>query len=89
MKGVSEPLDESAFDEGLIVRGCHIIQYNTDRQEAVKQHRLKTLETVYSPILAFAKGPSTFQEYLEKNRLSVSIHFSWCCENYLLFLHID
>ncbi|CAH0775454.1 unnamed protein product [Bemisia tabaci] len=73
MKGVSEPLDESAFDEGLIVRGCHIVQYNTDRQEAVKQHRLKTLETVYSPILAFAKGPSTFQEYLEKNRLSFSL----------------
>jgi lysosomal alpha-mannosidase len=75
-KGVVEPLDEHAFGNGLVARGKHVIQFNSDEEKAVTAHRLRTLETVYHPIITFANTPFDLSQWLTNYNKSVSLTIS-------------
>lgn len=74
-KGVVEPLDETAFGEGLVIRGKHVVQFN-HIPVAADAHRRKAVETAFRPVPSFAKTNLTFDEWREKYNSSVRHMFS-------------
>lgn len=70
-KGVVEPLDETAFGEGLVVRGTHTVQLNSLNM-AADAHRLKTVETVYAPVSMVAKSTFQLNDWISRFNKNVS-----------------
>lgn len=69
-KGVSEPLNETAFETGLIVRGTHTVQIN-DIAESVDAYRLKAIQSAYHPVPSFAKTELTIEQWFNQFNKSV------------------
>lgn len=74
-KGVVEPLDETAFGEGLVIRGKHVVQFN-HVLVAADAHRRKAVETAFRPVPSFAKTNLTFEEWRKKYNSNVRHMFS-------------
>lgn len=70
--GVVEPLDETAFGEGLVVRGKHTVQLNSITW-AAEPYRFKAAESAYGPISLLAKTNFKLEEWTNKFNKNVSI----------------
>lgn len=70
--GVVEPLDETAFGEGLIVRGKHTVQLNTI-PSAAEAYRFKAAESAYGPISLFANTKFKLDEWKNKYNKNISL----------------
>ena len=71
--GVGEPLNESAYGQGLVVRGKHWLQFETGGEaSAAKRHRLKAQEIFMDAILTFAPTTLTFEDWKSKFNMEFS-----------------
>lgn len=61
--GVGEALDETAFGQGLVVRGTEWIQVDDDVGEANRRHRLRAQQAFMDVELTFAPAKSGFEAY--------------------------
>ena len=62
--GVGEPLNETAFGKGLVVRGKHWFQYESGGfAQAAKRHRFKAQETFMDAHLTFMPTEKSFQDW--------------------------
>merc|ERR1719242_2067763 len=52
--GVGEALNETAFGQGLVVRGKHWLQLSREKGQAARRHRLKAQQAFMDVILTFA-----------------------------------
>ncbi|XP_026806272.1 lysosomal alpha-mannosidase-like [Rhopalosiphum maidis] len=81
-QGVSEPLDENQYGEGMVTRGKHILHFN-ELDKAAKAHRLSALHTVMQPVVTLAPTHMESNEWVSKfsatykllnNSLPLNIH---------------
>ena len=63
--GVGEALNETAFGQGLVVRGKHWLQLSREKGEAARRHRLKAQQAFMDVILTFAPTQMTAREYVD------------------------
>lgn len=61
--GVGEALNETAYGQGLVVRGKHWLQFSNDKTMAARRHRLKSQQIFMDVLLSFAPTKRSFQEY--------------------------
>ena len=61
--GVGEALNETAYGQGLVVRGKHWLQFSNDKTMAARRHRLKSQQIFMDVLLSFAPTKMSFQEY--------------------------
>ena len=62
--GVGEPLNESAYGQGLVVRGKHWLQYEINGEAAASQrHRFKAQEVFMDTQLTFVPTSLTFAQW--------------------------
>ena len=62
--GVGEPLNESAYGQGLVVRGKHWLQYEINGEAAASvRHRLKGQEIYMDAQLTFVPTSLTFEQW--------------------------
>ena len=65
--GVGEPLNENAFGQGLVVRGKHWLQYESQGfVQASKRHRFKAQEIFMDAQLTFIPTFISFQGNIHK-----------------------
>ena len=60
--GVGEPLNETAFGQGLVVRGRHLLLLDTPSSSAVN-HRILSQEFFMKPLATFALTSMSYDEY--------------------------
>lgn len=71
--GVGEPLNESAYGQGLVVRGKHWLQYELGGQaEASKRHRFKAQEIYMDSILSFIPTSLSLAAWKDKYLMEYS-----------------
>lgn len=71
--GVGEPLNESAYGQGLVVRGKHWIQYDIDGPAAASvRHRFKAQEIFMDTILSFIPTTLSLQDWKDKYQMEYS-----------------
>ncbi|XP_075234905.1 lysosomal alpha-mannosidase-like [Lycorma delicatula] len=95
-KGVTEPLDEIQFGEGLVARGTHVIEFGAVTN--LKNHRLTSRSIISSPWVSFSKTKVSYKDWFSvykniqderilKNPLPDEIHLltlQWWTENSIL-----
>jgi len=64
-QGVSEPLDENQYGEGMVTRGKHILHFN-ELDKAAKAHRLSALHTAMQPVVTLAPTNMGSNEWVSK-----------------------
>lgn len=74
IQGVSEPLDENQYGEGIVTRGKHILQFN-ELDKAAQAHRLSALQTVIQPVVTFAPTHMGTNEWVSKFNATVKSIF--------------
>jgi hypothetical protein len=81
--GVGEPLNETAYDQGLVVRGRHILLVDTPRTSAVN-HRVQSQELFMQPLSSFSLPLISYQNY------SMFYHQTWSAliDDYPLNIHL-
>ncbi|CAF1005631.1 unnamed protein product, partial [Didymodactylos carnosus] len=80
-QGVGEPLNETAYNTGLVVRGKHFILVD-DPDSSALQHRPNSQELYMSPISTFSLIKSTYENYTKNYRQS------WSAVNQTLPLNV-
>ena len=63
--GVGEALNETAFGQGLVVRGKHWLQLSREKNNAARRHRLKAQQVFMDVLLRFTPTTMTVLEYKE------------------------
>lgn len=61
-RGVKEPLNETAFGQGLVVRGRHILLVETPATSAF-YHRIASQRLYMHPLVTFALPQSSYMNY--------------------------
>ena len=61
--GVGEALNETAFGQGLVVRGKHWLQLSIGKSTASRRHRLKAQQVFMDVLLSFTPTELTAAEY--------------------------
>lgn len=80
-QGVSEPLDENQYGEGMVTRGKHILHFN-ELDKAAKAHRLSALHTAMQPVVTLAPTHMESNEWVSKFSATVrSIGVANCILN--------
>ena len=51
--GVGEALNETAFGEGLVVRGKHYLLFDFDKDDAFRRYRMLANELYAQPLITF------------------------------------
>ena len=69
--GVGEPLNETAFGEGLVVRGKHVLILESPENSAAK-HRVAAQNMYMHPMTTFSLTPLVYANYAANFRLSWS-----------------
>ncbi len=57
--GVQEALNETEFDQGLVARGSHYIQFDDNPEDAIERTRILANEIFAEPIIGFARDPES------------------------------
>ena len=77
--GVGEPLNESAFGQGLVVRGKHWLQFEMGGDAAAAQrHRFKAQELFMDTILTFIPTTLSYDEWHSKFNMYFSALEAHC-----------
>ena len=61
--GVGEALNETAFGQGLVVRGKHWLQLSKEKGTAARRHRLKAQQVFMDVLLSFTPTQMTALQY--------------------------
>ena len=69
--GVGEPLNETAFGRGLVVRGKHFLSVEFPRSSA-RFHRVASQQLFMHPLATYALPSLSFADYSEYHRLTWS-----------------
>ena len=69
--GVGEPLNETAFGEGLVVRGKHVLILESPENSAAK-HRVAAQNMYMHPLATYSLTSMNYIEYASNYRLSWS-----------------
>ena len=69
--GVGEPLNETAFGEGLVVRGKHLLILEAPETSAAK-HRVMAQNLYMPPLVTYSLTSMNFTDYAANYRLSWS-----------------
>ena len=69
--GVGEALNESAFDQGLVVRGRHLLVVEPPASSA-RQHRVLAQQLYMHPLATYAITEQSFADYSSTYRLTWS-----------------
>jgi lysosomal alpha-mannosidase len=70
--GVGEPLNESAYGQGLVVRGKHWLQFVTGEAVASQRHRFKAQEIFMDSQLTFMPTSLSLKDWLNKFKMEYS-----------------
>ena len=71
--GVGEPLNEIAFGQGLVVRGKHWFQYESQGfVQATRRHRFKAQEIYMDAQLTFMPTDKTFEDFQSEHNMDFS-----------------